>query len=118
MGSAEGTVDGRPHGLWRKYRRGPLADGPSRSFAGNLLDTAERRAGTGTKGHRTGRIGCQIMSLNILIVDDSPVMRSFVRRVMQLSALDVNRYLEAANRADTLDGAASQPLDAVSPVIT
>ena len=53
------------------------------------------------------------MSLNILIVDDSPVMRSFVRRVMQLSGLDVNQYLEAANGAEALDVAASQPIDAV-----
>jgi len=40
-------------------------------------------------------------------------MRSFVRRVMQLSGLDVNQYLEAANGAEALDVAASQQIDAV-----
>jgi two-component system, chemotaxis family, chemotaxis protein CheY len=54
------------------------------------------------------------MPLNILIVDDSPVMRTFVRRVMQLTGLDVEKYLEAGNGAEALDLAATTPLlDAV-----
>ena len=54
------------------------------------------------------------MPLNILIVDDSPVMRTFVRRVMQLTGIEVGQYLEAGNGAEALDVAASQPvIDAV-----
>jgi len=53
------------------------------------------------------------MALKVLIVDDSPAMRNFVRRVMQLSGMDVERYFEAANGAEALDIAAATPLDAV-----
>ena len=54
------------------------------------------------------------MSMNILIVDDSPVMRTFVRRVMQLTGLDVAQYLEANHGAEALAVAAAQPvIDAV-----
>ena len=35
------------------------------------------------------------MGLNVLIVDDSPVMRHFLRRVVQLTGLDVGEYCEA-----------------------
>jgi len=53
------------------------------------------------------------MPLNILIVDDSPAMRNFVRRVVRLSGLDVARCFEAANGAEALAVAAEQNLDAI-----
>ncbi|HEV2198775.1 MAG TPA: response regulator [Bryobacteraceae bacterium] len=53
------------------------------------------------------------MALNILIVDDSPAMRAFVRRVMQLSGLGVENYFEAANGAEALEITAVQRLDAI-----
>ncbi len=53
------------------------------------------------------------MAWNILIVDDSPAMRNFVRRVMQLSGMDVNQYVEAANGAEALAAAESNRIDAV-----
>lgn len=43
------------------------------------------------------------MGYNVLIVDDSPAMRSFVRRVLDLSGFDVTRYLQAGNGQEALD---------------
>ena len=37
------------------------------------------------------------MSLNIMIVDDSPVMRVFLRKVVQLTGLAVGEYCEAGD---------------------
>ena len=37
------------------------------------------------------------MALNILIVDDSPVMRVFLRKVVQLTGLHVSEYWEAGD---------------------
>jgi two-component system chemotaxis response regulator CheY len=42
------------------------------------------------------------MSFNILIVDDSPAMRRVVRRVVDISGLDVGNYLEAGNGVEAL----------------
>jgi two-component system, chemotaxis family, chemotaxis protein CheY len=53
------------------------------------------------------------MALNILIVDDSPAMRAFVRRVIQMSGLGVENYFEAANGAKALEITAVQRLDAI-----
>ena len=43
------------------------------------------------------------MSARILIVDDSPVMRSFIRRTITLSDIDVSEYFEARNGREALD---------------
>jgi two-component system chemotaxis response regulator CheY len=53
------------------------------------------------------------MALQILIVDDSPAMRTFIRRVVRLSGIDVDRYFEAANGAEALEQLAANPVDAV-----
>jgi len=53
------------------------------------------------------------MALQILIVDDSPAMRSFIRRVVNLSGIEVDRYFEAANGAEALEQLAANPVDAV-----
>jgi two-component system, chemotaxis family, chemotaxis protein CheY len=53
------------------------------------------------------------MALQILIVDDSPAMRSFIRRVMRLSGIDVERYFEAGNGEEGLAQLAANPIDAV-----
>jgi two-component system chemotaxis response regulator CheY len=42
------------------------------------------------------------MELHILIVDDSPAMRSFVRRVLEVSGLEVGLCLEAGNGEEAL----------------
>jgi two-component system, chemotaxis family, chemotaxis protein CheY len=42
------------------------------------------------------------MAFNILIVDDSPAMRRVVRRVVDLSGVQVGKYLEAADGKQAL----------------
>jgi two-component system chemotaxis response regulator CheY len=42
------------------------------------------------------------MAYNILIVDDSPAMRRVVKRVLDLSGVDVGKLLEAAGGRDAL----------------
>ena len=42
------------------------------------------------------------MAHRVLIVDDSPLARRFVRRVLELSGLDVEQYLEAGNGLDAI----------------
>ena len=37
------------------------------------------------------------MALNIMIVDDSPAMRAFIRKVVGLTGLDVGEYCEAGD---------------------
>jgi two-component system chemotaxis response regulator CheY len=53
------------------------------------------------------------MALQILIVDDSPAMRSFISRVIRLSGIQVDQYYEAANGAEALAQLAANPVDAV-----
>jgi two-component system chemotaxis response regulator CheY len=43
------------------------------------------------------------MSLRILIVDDSPAMRAYVRRTLQLAGIDVQTVFEASNGREALD---------------
>jgi len=43
------------------------------------------------------------MALKILIVDDSPVMRSFIRKVVGLTGLDVGEIFEAGNGLEALE---------------
>lgn len=43
------------------------------------------------------------MALNIVIVDDSPVMRTFLRRVVQLTGLDIGECWEAAEGESALN---------------
>lgn len=42
------------------------------------------------------------MALNIMIVDDSPVMRTFIRKVVGLTGLDVAECCEARDGEDAL----------------
>jgi len=42
------------------------------------------------------------MQKDILIVDDSPAMRSFIRRTVAIGGLEVGRCLEAGNGRDAL----------------
>jgi two-component system, chemotaxis family, chemotaxis protein CheY len=43
------------------------------------------------------------MALNIMIVDDSPVMRTFIRKVVGLTGLDLNECFEAGDGQDALN---------------
>ena len=42
------------------------------------------------------------MALNIMIVDDSPVMRVFIRKVIGLTGLEIGEYCEAENGQEAL----------------
>lgn len=42
------------------------------------------------------------MALNIMIVDDSPVMRAFIRKVVGLTGLEVGECCEAGDGEDAL----------------
>ena len=54
-----------------------------------------------------------VTELNILIVDDSPVMRGFIRRVLELSGLQVAECLEASNGEEALRLLEDKWVDAV-----
>jgi two-component system chemotaxis response regulator CheY len=53
------------------------------------------------------------MAFNILIVDDSPAMRRVVRRVVEISGVDVGRYIEAGNGVEALAALRSDWVDLV-----
>jgi two-component system, chemotaxis family, chemotaxis protein CheY len=42
------------------------------------------------------------MAHRIMIVDDSPAMRAFIRRVIHLSGIEVEAYIEASNGSEAL----------------
>jgi two-component system, chemotaxis family, chemotaxis protein CheY len=42
------------------------------------------------------------VSYRVLIVDDSPAMRTFIRRVVDLSGFEVTQYFEAANGQEAM----------------
>ena len=53
------------------------------------------------------------MSLRIMIVDDSPAMRAFIGRIIQLSGLDVASCVQASNGMEALSLLREQLVDVV-----
>lgn len=53
------------------------------------------------------------MALNIMIVDDSPVMRVFIRKVIGLTGLEVGEYCEAGNGEEALESLHNRWVDLV-----
>jgi two-component system, chemotaxis family, chemotaxis protein CheY len=53
------------------------------------------------------------MSFRALIVDDSPAMRGFVRRVLDASGLDLGAVFEAADGLEALDLLAREWVDII-----
>jgi two-component system chemotaxis response regulator CheY len=53
------------------------------------------------------------MAYRILVVDDSPALRNFIRRVVHLSGFAVSEVLEAGNGLDALEILESRPVDVV-----
>ena len=53
------------------------------------------------------------MALNFLIVDDSPAMRVFIRRVIGLTGLEVGECCEAGNGEEALESLRTRPVDLV-----
>jgi two-component system chemotaxis response regulator CheY len=53
------------------------------------------------------------MPFNVLIVDDSPAMRSFIRRVLDLSGFPVGICAEASDGQEALDLLRGQSIDVI-----
>jgi two-component system, chemotaxis family, chemotaxis protein CheY len=53
------------------------------------------------------------MALNIMIVDDSPVMRTFIRKVIALTGLTVGEFYEAGDGEDALQSVRERWVDLV-----
>jgi two-component system chemotaxis response regulator CheY len=53
------------------------------------------------------------MAYRVLIVDDSPAMRVFVRRVIELSGFELAACFEASNGQEALDVLSSEWVDAI-----
>jgi len=53
------------------------------------------------------------MAYRVLIVDDSPAMRSFVRRVLELSGFELSTCFEASNGQEALDLLRQEWVDAI-----
>ena len=53
------------------------------------------------------------MAFRVLIVDDSPVMRAFIRRIIVLSGLEGAEFLEASDGREALNVLRAQWVDVV-----
>ncbi|MGD0297178.1 MAG: response regulator [Bryobacteraceae bacterium] len=53
------------------------------------------------------------MPISVMIVDDSAVMRGFIRRVLTLSGFEVSECLEAANGEEALAGLEGHSVDVI-----
>ncbi|MGB6947137.1 MAG: response regulator [Bryobacteraceae bacterium] len=53
------------------------------------------------------------MAYSVLIVDDSPVMRSFIRRVLTLSGFEVGECVEAGNGEEALAQLSAHRVDII-----
>jgi two-component system, chemotaxis family, chemotaxis protein CheY len=53
------------------------------------------------------------MAYSVLIVDDSPVMRSFIRRVLALSGFEVGECMEAGNGEEALRTLSMRRVDVI-----
>ena len=53
------------------------------------------------------------MAFSVLIVDDSPVMRTFIRRVMTLSGFEVGDCVEASDGQEALERLSGRSVDVI-----
>lgn len=53
------------------------------------------------------------MAFDVMVVDDSPAMRRFIRRVIEVSGFSVGRYLEAGNGEEALEQLDGEWVDVV-----
>lgn len=53
------------------------------------------------------------MAFDVMVVDDSPAMRRFIRRVIEVSGFSVGRFLEAGNGREALDQLEQEWVDVV-----
>jgi two-component system, chemotaxis family, chemotaxis protein CheY len=53
------------------------------------------------------------MAYSVLIVDDSPVMRSLIQRILRLSGFEVGECMEAGNGEEALARLSAHPVDLI-----
>ena len=53
------------------------------------------------------------MSFSVLIVDDSPLMRRFIKRVMKLAGFEDANYLEASDGLEALERLRAERVDMI-----
>jgi two-component system chemotaxis response regulator CheY len=53
------------------------------------------------------------MAYSVLIVDDSPVMRTFIRRVLALSGFEIGECFDAGNGLEALAQLSGHPVDVI-----
>lgn len=53
------------------------------------------------------------MAFDVMVVDDSPAMRRFIRRVIEVSGFSVGRYLEAGDGQEALEKLEGEWVDVV-----
>ncbi|MGA2185018.1 MAG: response regulator [Bryobacteraceae bacterium] len=53
------------------------------------------------------------MAYRVLLVDDSPAMRAFIRRVMVLSGFDLDECIEAGDGAEALEALQREKVDVI-----
>ena len=53
------------------------------------------------------------MSFSVMIVDDSPAMRSFIRRILDLSGVDVQECIEANDGQEALETLNNRSVDVI-----
>ena len=53
------------------------------------------------------------MAYRVLLVDDSPAMRTFIRRVMAMSGFDLAECIEAGDGAEALEKLRSEKVDVI-----
>jgi len=53
------------------------------------------------------------MAYRVLLVDDSPAMRTFIRRVMVMSGFDLDRCIEAGDGVEALEQLQHEKVDVI-----
>src|SRR3954451_17197321 len=108
-------MEGRDSAHRRSRRGKQLADHPP----GNRLRPA--LASGKWQAKRTGAFippkRRKLMAYRVLITDDSPAMRSFVRRVIELSGFELSACFEAGDGAEALAVLQNEWVDAILTVL-
>src|SRR5579862_6783272 len=112
-GVAENSLESRRAAARRSSRWEPLAHSAPGSRERPFLAA---RAGLGGAGNALRAFRAERserVSFRVMIVDDSPVMRAFIRRIILLSGMDSADFLEASNGHEALDLLRNEWVDVV-----
>jgi chemotaxis receptor (MCP) glutamine deamidase CheD/CheY-like chemotaxis protein len=105
----------------RAWRWGPAGSGCVKEAAssGNWCGIIQRRRRWSNNDeswdHNDGSKATKgrFMAYSVLIVDDSPVVRSFIRRVLVLSGFEVGECMEAGNGEEALEQLGTRLVDVI-----